>query len=391
VNLPTDNVEYLKQSKAQGFLHGFFATVPQKGRKGYGSDARYLIPSHQIADVDAAIVYLVLKPGAHSDDHHHPGDELMIVLKGSVHVHFLDSGLRIELNESSYMHFYAEQNHSAHNASHNDDAQLLIIRFDQLAKTLGKPPTRQQIRRKLWEAERNRGTQLDPVTWAWIIHAAANRSVNWVRREGSKTDVLGEVLNRFGLARLLTGLLKDGEGAHSLTEGPDLQDLWDWASGLAEVPSEQLLKSLNLYDVFPVLISGFLFPACTGQVLVRRQPESTDWIKLEEVAQKSTLKMQAVTAGVDYEIPKRSLACSDVAISWLRLLPNMATKDTSHPEWELVVPFKGSVEIKYKQSKKPVCTVSSSKTIAYFNSTNTHIIRNAGPDAAEMLLIRYYR
>src|SRR5262249_7309462 len=106
---------------------GEFRQAGEKGGESYGS-GRYAIPTGRLASTDAAFVYVILDPKAHSDDHHHPGDELLFVLKGSATVYLRGSGSEIELQEGSYVHFYSEQTHAAYNYS-DTEAHLFIVRF----------------------------------------------------------------------------------------------------------------------------------------------------------------------------------------------------------------------------------------------------------------------
>lgn len=68
----------------------------------------------------------------HSLPHQHPGDELIIVLKGSVVVELDDTGIRTRLQEHDYTHFLAEIPHSIWNVSLEEEAEVLVIRFFQL-------------------------------------------------------------------------------------------------------------------------------------------------------------------------------------------------------------------------------------------------------------------
>jgi quercetin dioxygenase-like cupin family protein len=160
----------------------------------YGSLTVYGVPSKKLADTDAAFVFLYLAPGGQSTSHHHPGDELILLLHGTVSVAFEDSGLTCELTKGSFAHFYAEQNHSVVNTS-SAEAQLFIIRFYQFDVQHTRQAMRQELWNKLDGPRPAAPPELDDLTWGWIINSAADRSI--------KQPLPAEVLNRFGLARFL--------------------------------------------------------------------------------------------------------------------------------------------------------------------------------------------
>jgi hypothetical protein len=164
---------------------------------------------------------------------------------------------------------------------------------------------------------------------------------------------------------------------------------------------------VKLYQVFDLLACEFLFPSVARQVVAHRQggsPRGDDWVDMSVVV--SGLKELRESGpglnrgaglllrgqkGVRYEIPKRSLACSDVAISWLKLDPGFHTTDNSHPGYELLLPIEGSVSVEYMELKDPrVCTVAAQEHVAHYNSRVRHRIHNTGDGPATMFLVRFY-
>lgn len=374
-----------------------FVRVGQPGEGSHGERVQYLIPAKRKAGADASFVHLVLQPTGHSDVHHHPGDELMLVLKGSVQVRLEDSGVQFELGMGSMTHFYAEQTHSAHNVS-TGEAHLFIIRFYQR----GVPGTRQEMRRGLWGALdkwSESAIRLQDVPWGWILEAAAGRSVRRLSREpAAQEGIPQELLNRLGLARLLKRLPappvgraraflrkakgKDQKPCDSLQEW-----LWRLETNREIVATTLVPEICELFGVFDLLIWEFVFPGVTRQVVVARREaddEADDWIDLARVA-----GGQPAT-GVTYEIPKRSLACSDITIAWLTLEPGKVTRENDHPGLELPLPVKGEATIEYAGEKEPVCTVSALQHCAHYNSERQHRVCNYSSSPAEMIVIRFY-
>src|SRR5207253_2671670 len=101
-----------------------------------------------------AFVHLVLDPQGSSDAHRHGGDELLFVLHGGpVEVRLQDGGEKFRLERGDYLHFYAEQSHSAHNISTTDKAEVLVIRFYHHREKAKRtdPPSREELQEVLRE------------------------------------------------------------------------------------------------------------------------------------------------------------------------------------------------------------------------------------------------
>ena len=97
--------------------------------------------------------------------------------------------------------------------------------------------------------------------------------------------------------------------------------------------------------------------------------------------------------GVRYDIPRRTLACSDVAIARLQLAPGMFCPWNKHPGTELLIALTGraTVEIKRGRSYEVLGRIAAGDNIAHYASDQTHRIVNEDQDqTAELLVIRFY-
>jgi hypothetical protein len=419
---------------------------PSRTPDVHGSGATYAIPDRKIEGTDAAFVFLRLEPksekfpnGGHSAQHHHPGDELLLVLKGSVSVTFIDTGVTFELKEHSYVHFYAEQNHAVVNESSKHSAELFIIRFYQLhskpTQQVSTKWTRQAMRHELWDWARDSPAprafrSKNYLTWGWLLGAVADRSVQpRLQRPDQpvKSGIPHQILNPFGLARFLNQagpgnskglkkLLADLESEHNtLIENPrkhlklpaGRDWLWLLQNNQIKVPRRLIAKLVDVYNVFDLLVCEFLFPSWPRQVVVRRDVgnKDIDWVDMMSVVNETPeLKQRAgVNHGasrlqsgvVVYQVPTRSLFCSDVAISWLQIKQikeaDLATSPNTHTGCELIVPLEGKVAIEYVDGPRPrVFTVTANTQIAHYNSNRKHILKNIGDGPATMFVIRFY-
>lgn len=373
-----------------------FRQTGARGTASYGFGARYAIPTKRIANTEASFVYLILDPqNGHSDDHHHPGDEFLFVVKGSARIYLRDTGSELELSEGGYVHFYSEQAHSAWNSS-DQETHLLIVRFYQYNSK--NEDTRQASRRRIWNTLSKRPVSvrtLRDLDWQWILEAAAVRSIPYDRK------VPGEVLNRFGLARLLMQIIemrksvrKSGRGDHSIEKYRSLLELtWRIGTGRERVLGQSLPELAKRFGAFDILFWEFLFPGVLGQVVVhKRSDKHNDWLTLSEVFEAYNLGRPLAT-GVQYDMPRRTLACSDVAIAKLFLEPGTHCPVNQHPGTELCLALRGKAVVQYEErgSFRPICQITSGHNMAHYGSEVPHRIVNDDPsETAELLVLRMY-
>jgi quercetin dioxygenase-like cupin family protein len=381
---------------------GSFRTVGEPGIKPYGPKAYYSIPEIKIRGTDASFVHLTLKPGGYSESHHHAGDELMFVLKGGIQLHFPDGGTSMNLPRWSYAHFYAEQTHSARNLSTTEDAELFIIRFYQQTREEIAPPEgaastlypsrvallphrvsrRQEMRKELRKLSTDIRPQLvDPFTRAWIVETVAGRSI-----PATGDYIPEEVMNNLGLARFLRLQPKDERGLPGSWGANWLTQL---AIGERRIQKHEIKELHSYYELFDLLLWSFLFPGVLHQIVVSRQPAENaapDWVNMERVF--GALHDQ-LPKGIQYEVPRRSLACSDLSVCWLKLEARTSTDLNQHMGCELLLPLSGQVAVEYGDCGE-ICRLSELSGVAHYVSSRKHLIHNPGDKAAEMLLIRFF-
>jgi quercetin dioxygenase-like cupin family protein len=396
-----------RTASARGTKFAYFEPAGHAGDRTRGQRAQYWIPSAKLNDSDVAFVYLVIDPGGQSDVHHHPGDEFLYVLEGSVDVAFADSGVQIALRRGDYAQYYSEQNHSVINHS-DGPAHLFIIRFYQVSDE----SSRQKMRQEVWSQIVTRASGFDhqhsrvslrPSTLAWVMESAAGRSRHLLEKG---EPIPNEVLDRGGLARLLNRLPSPKPAAWKrfLQEHSALYDknryaspddwLWALATNQITVPRSSLATLADLFGAFPFSIFSCLFNTALPVAAVkRRAPSATagasDWVNVTDVVKDLTSLSQP--AGVKYEIPTRSLACSDVSIAYLALDPQTNTQEGKHGGFELLLPIEGEVTVSYASTTKQSFAVSARRReLVHFRSDVPHILSNRGSSNAELFLIRFH-
>jgi quercetin dioxygenase-like cupin family protein len=372
-------VEALKESEPVG----------RAGMAKYGTRAHYRIPKRKLRDTEeVAIVHLELEPedkvepGGHSDSHTHCGDELLFVLgEGTVEVRLEDSGLWTRLGPGGYVHFYAEQRHSAWNIGPKP-VRLFIIRFYQLES----PGTRFAYLEALKATNPNRNLI------SRVVEETKAALAPFDMRDG-QTDS-AEIRDRFGLARLLKRVC----GPEFRGKGNDLsrQDLADRAAaqqlsykrswfdrlhhGQAEVPVADVpVLAKKIYEIEPMLLYDFVFPVQRNAVAVR-------WPDDFRPVPESFLG----AAGVSYQVPCRRLAHSDIAIARLQLEPGASTPADRHrhPGQELLVPLQGVCEVRFGNVRAPLD--AREHRYAHYLSHREHQVVNVGTEPAEHLVLRFY-
>lgn len=342
---------------------------------------------------DIAIVHLTLRAGGRgkvsgrSEVHQHPGDELMLVLSGKLRVQLPDIGIESELGSGDYIHFYAEQRHSARSVGRTD-ARVLVIRYLQLHGMGTRYSLYSDVKagkswRKVAEQVRQEFLQtLKPFDLAG---------------KHSKSD--REIADRFGLGRFL----KSAADAGRLTNKMLLQRATERNRELSfrkgspgrlykmEKPiHESELKTLaDIYRTYPAVLYDFLYPAHQPVVQVRNPleiQEKSDWETIpDSVVRADEVGNQSI--GITYQVPRQRLAHSDMSISFLTMQPSAETAMHSHPGFELILPLSGKITI--RQSETAHLLDHKLHLYAHFLSKEVHMIKN-GAVESQLLVIRFY-
>jgi len=370
--------------------------VGDLGEKRYGHNAQYRTPSCCLSGADSvAIVRLRLEPKGHSDTHSHPGDELMLVLKGSVDVLLLNSGLRARLNPGDFIHFHSEDEHCALNASDQVPAELLIVR-------LRRSQRRSDLIAALNVRYPNRGKRqgnLRPaILAAWQdFHAAVDPSLLTQQRQQEPTQVWDRVGLGFFLQLLADDRFRREHGRLTLIElaqrGRDHQisrARFDRIHhGRSPVMVSELRVLAEIYEVAPMLLFDFVMPLVRPAIAVRCRTDTQELLTPLQNDDLRRVPSEFVeTQTSEYRIPSRRLADTNVAIAWLKLPPGASSPENRHPGHELLVPFTGDIRL---AAGSLAADISADRNeLVHFDSSRSHSVTNAGPTDAEVFVLRIY-
>jgi quercetin dioxygenase-like cupin family protein len=411
---------------------GSFVMAGRPYARGYGEHVQYWVADHRLADTDAAFVSLVLEPRGATDDHNHPGDGLIFVLAGTVRVYLRNSGVEFDLTTNCYVHFYSEQSHSLRNLL-TDTAHVFIIRFYQFQtapdSNANRPPTRQAMNRILQQeisligadviklrpseealSDSTRGDEPADTahiqqreartrkvlrdTAGWLLAPIAEHPVDY--------SIPTRVLNPLGLTRFLRRLEPEPDFTDSFIEAiggsrrmPDeaiKEWLWRVETMQSEVSRDFLERVSKTYGITDLpLLFEFLFPCFRREVVVKRAEQGlmhADWVNMADVT--GPREQGSSEGAAIYEVPRRSLACSDISITWLTLDPDRSTPWNHHVGCECVLALEGSVCVEFANQPEVACHLSALSQVAHFKSARRHRIRNTTQRRAQALLIRFY-
>ncbi len=366
------------------FVHVKRMQSPEREDRSTGP---YSSPVKRLRLADATIG-IVRLDDAHpkSDGHSHPGDEIALVLSGSIDFQLRQAGNVINLKEGDLIHFYAETEHQAFRRG--KDAEMLVIRFYQT-----DAPTRhalwKELKRHLVE---NPGGLLPRHAAAWILQALPSY------HPPSYQPIVRDEL---GLARMLDSIAEWKPGdARSSTLSAEEREALQAADPAAMSRVASLRTIAEAYDVEEFLLLGFGFPAVADKVILKRAPikgssdgarsyqfEPSDFFTFPKDDQKFSLPEHPP---VRYRLPKRSLSCSDISIAHIELDPNAGTPRNSHPGLELIYLESGSLLITVDGS--PAVSLSADgPQLCHFESSREHTVVNPGADVAKFWVIRFYR
>lgn len=148
------------------------------------------------------------------------------------------------------------------------------------------------------------------------------------------------------------------------------------------------------FGVYEPLLAEFLLPAVFPTAVVRTNQagllapgESGDWLELSDLL---GYPDPSLDEGVQYHVPKRSLACSDVSIAWLVLDSGHITPVHAHPGWELLVPLDGQLTVEFPGKESSASVTSASDRILIFRSDSDHVVCNTTTRPANVLVLRCY-
>lgn len=369
------------------------------GTRFHGHWATYGVPQHILVDTDeVAIVYLELAAGGYSDDHAHPGSELLLVLDGTLEVRLNDSGLRNRLESGDYIHFYSEESHSAWNIGASV-AKVFLIRFYQFIS--GQRSSRNELAEELTTLLRALGTKDTKKRSAHLIARVVESLGSGSEPFDMSVDrrVGHEVVDRFGLARLLrlicSSNFQGGSKALSLAQlanrakehglkGFSRSRIDRMQNGFAQVRRQELRELARLYQVEPFLFYNFLYPT-VGHAVVIRAGNGTDG----KIGDFKALPPELIKdPRVNVKVPVRRLADSDLALVNVELDIDGITPINRHPGHELVVPLEGEIEIRFGEMRRIIAPARGG--YAHYSSRFDHCLANAGRSKAKFLVVRFH-
>ena len=373
-----DRIDHITLNLKSGFLRTGDNTA------SYGEGAEYSIPQKKLKATDAVFIQLKFGPGGgHSTTHAHAGDELMLVLEGQVEVRFEHSGIRTTIKAGGYIHFYAEQPHSAWCLG--DKARLFIIRFNQLDQKGTRQAMRQEVEETLNE-KREKRAGLSFLTRRWLLQAITRPAL-------TEKDILQD---KIGLARLLESLRRaegrtpDVLARRSGVDKAKVKDIEDKIEHLEEaslpLECDDLVWLAKAYGVERMLFENFFSPGVPGVVVVREKERHG--VDEDDI---NPIESSNLPSGVVYGVPCRNLAFSDITIAKVTLGPNCSTPWNWHSGCELLIPVRGAARVEYKDDGAPICTISDADEVfAHFRSVWDHRVTGVGPGHSEFLVVRFY-
>ena len=355
-----------------------FVEIPPSrdlGDRFRGTGTHYSIPLQKLGVTDAAFVTVRLDQYGFSDSHEHPGDEFMMCISGQVEFRFDLTGITTELNTGDFIHFYAEQKHSARRLNKQGDCELFVVRFYHAEG--------RQTRQTLW-ADVERSLSSPPE-----IHAQLPRhGALWIRQmlprpwlDAAAPDVLG--LTRF-LQRWRRAQARLSPTDETRAENQELELEMSWP---ADAPLAQLQQ---FYGIDHFLLRHFSYPAFPGSVVVRGKDK--DYEALADF----------VPVGVQYLLPNRNLACSDISIAKVKMIARdiddgpgkdmkRGTTWNEHPGFEAIYVQSGEVWVYFEGRDQPICCASERQVCHFKSSTRHRVVNPSSDDGCEYFVIRFYR
>ena len=395
-----------------------------------GNGCVYQVPNERLlSSGETAFLTLTLQPPAgHSNTHSHPGDELMVVMKGRIQVKLNDYGPPIQLKEGEFVHFYAEQPHSAHAVG--GPATVFVIRFYQLddGGMRGKIATNLEkldsginaVARhckdlKTWQEELDLlglqevlggATNLDSGSRTSLVNLWKKMRVvlgqlfsdadeteemreellSWLRQHtvspGGTHASMEQVCDRFGLARFVIQVRAMLGGTFTplgLINSERVRLSRIIRGQPAGISTKAALIELARdLQLAPILFAGFLVPAIPNLVVGRIE----DRLKIGSAAFGNK-------PGVEYEIPSRNLAGSDIAVTFLTLDQEAVCQKNRHPGFELLLPIKGACQVWFEDREHPL--ICNEGHFAHYRSTTTHWVEQVGAKPAKLFVIRFHQ
>ena len=282
----------------------------------------------------------------------------MLCLAGEVRVGMENSSSDSVLKKGDYIHFYAEQVHSAINNHPNKTAKLFIIRFYQMAG----PKTRPEPKFKFDDAVKD-----------WMDLGRFAKQIREMRQESLRdlADRHRQVYSK-DRRRAVSDLV---EAYQSLEQGDP--------SRFVDMPFDRLAK---VYKLPQVLLENYRYPAFKDTIVVRGLFEEDQ----QKMVANSDWRPAMAEGGVQpgYLVPSRNLLLSDTTIAVLNLEPGGTTPKNQHPGFELALTVRGAATVCF-DDKVELSASESRSEFVHYASDRTHEVCNRSQEPCRVLVIRF--
>jgi hypothetical protein len=386
------------------------------GPRPLGRNARYSIPRTLLENKDRAkslrlptepartpepypdvfpVRVLLPKRGDYSQPHDHPGEEILLILRGKIRLRFDRLNIFTELGPKDYAHFYADQPHTAINVG-DGPAEMLVLRAYLLATGPRKNLywTAKEFEKELLEPDKLDDVDVETLRGiyrsgigAWLGHALLSNR----KDDGQK------IADAIGLARQLRAM---GYTADILVTARDAalkagkklgmrlgkRKYWELLWGFLERDADiKVLEHLAVIcDLPPALLYCYLFNRVPGVSVIRYRKDL-----------KTAPGRPPSPAGeIEYKYPRHNLADSGMTITYLEMPPGSSSLWNRHNGSEYVVPVRAeNVRVELKSDGKFLCgaNVSSSpRGYLHYASHLEHRLYNDGHAPASVFVVRLF-
>ena len=375
-----------------------------------GNNAQYFFPKEILENRDRAkllgsrkepypdgfpVRVLLPQPGDFSQSHEHPGEEILLCLKGRIKIQFDHLNTFVELGQNDYAHFYADQKHTAINVG-NGEAEMFVLRAYLLASS---------PRRKLYEsAEQFEGALLKPERVEDVNVSRLRRLYRagagaWLKQTlgtlNARTKELPSIADPIGLARQLRAMgykTKDLlDRAIKLKEDKKLKEIYgkrkydQFCSGFLERDAniDDLNHLAKLCALPPPLLYCFLFARVPAVSAIRYGND----------LRTAPGNPPPLPNKIEYRYPKHNLADSGLTITYLEMPKRSASEWNNHSGSELCLPISGgNIRIELNaHGEVPTETIGSNPAgYLHYCSHFPHRLYNDGDQPASVFVVRFF-
>jgi len=344
-----------------------FLGINQKILYHCGNDIQYYIPPTILQGTDSThIIFHKLNPNGHSIGHRHPGQEFLYVVNGTIEVILHESGMCTELNAGDFIYIDANQLHSSKNRSDKEPAEVFVIRLTQLYRE-----SKQNMNNEIAVDTKSKFQNLYEPNEV-LDRYSLGRFLKVFCCEGLFTEASDKRVTIDTLVKRAKTLPKNTKHNYNRSKFSRIHQ------GKADITEHDLLDLAHIYEVDPLLLYNFVFPAFQHAIAVR--PNSENSLKL--------VPSEILTCkNVSYEVPCCRLANSNSSIAIVTIGAKTETTPNYHPGWELLKVLEGEIVVELNSAQQ---NILKKGWYAHFYSHITHKIQNIGDSPAKIIVIRFF-